>query len=110
MQPRDGSLDSAPGEGRCAGEALQENKTKRMHVSRGAGLCASSLLDGDIGHIDQASSELLGASHLVVETGVGRRVLLPAGFVERIDTAEQKIYVDRTKDQIRAAPEYDDWF
>ena len=48
--------------------------------------------------------------YLVVETGVGRRVLLPAGFVERIDTAEQKIYVDRTKDQIRAAPEYDDWF
>ena len=54
-------------------------------------------------HIDQASSELLGASHLVVETGVGRKVLLPAGFVERI-------YVDRTKDQIKAAPEYDDWF
>jgi hypothetical protein len=37
----------------------------------------------------------------------GRTVMLPAGVVERIDTAEKKIYVDRTKDQIKAAPEYD---
>ena len=35
-------------------------------------------------------------------------VLLPAGVVERIDTAEKKIYVDRTKDQIKNAPEYDE--
>ena len=100
---------------RCSALGLEPSLTDaRLGVGQGygwsCGLCASSLLDGDIGHIDQASSELLGASHLVVETGVGRRVLLPAGFVERIDTAEQKIYVDRTKDQIRAAPEYDDWF
>jgi hypothetical protein len=37
----------------------------------------------------------------------GRTVMLPAGVVERIDTAEKKIYVDRTKDQIKNAPEYD---
>ena len=33
--------------------------------------------------------------------------MLPAGVVERIDTAEKKIYVDRTKDQIKNAPGYD---
>jgi len=68
-------------------------------------------VDGDIGHVDQATNELLGASYLVVDTGpwiFGRKVLLPAGVVERIDTAEKKIYVDRTKDQIKDAPEYDE--
>ncbi len=69
-------------------------------------------VDGDIGHVDEATNELLGASYLVVDTGPwnGRTVLLPAGVVERIDTAEKKVYLDRTKDQIKAAPEYDDWF
>ena len=67
-------------------------------------------VDGDIGHVDEATNELLGSSYLVVDTGpwiFGRKVLLPAGVVERIDTAENKVYVDRTKDQIKAAPEYD---
>jgi PRC-barrel domain len=68
-------------------------------------------VDGDIGHVDQATNELLGESYLVVDTGpwiFGRKVLLPAGVVERIDTTEKKIYVDRTKDQIKHAPEYDE--
>jgi hypothetical protein len=45
-----------------------------------------------------------------VDTGpvFGRTVMLPAGVVERIDTAEKKIYVDRPKDQIKNSPEYDE--
>jgi hypothetical protein len=68
-------------------------------------------VDGDIGHVDEATNELLGSSYLVVDSGpwiFGRKVLLPAGVVERIDTVEPKVYVDRTKDQIKAAPEYDE--
>ena len=68
-------------------------------------------VDGDIGHVDQATDELLGSSYLVVDTGpwiFGRKVLLPAGVVERIDTVEHKVYVDRTKDQIKNSPEYDE--
>jgi hypothetical protein len=60
-------------------------------------------VDGDIGHVDEAT-------YPVGDTGpwiFGRKVLLPAGVVERIDTVEKKVYVDRTKDQIKAAPEYD---
>ena len=66
-------------------------------------------VDGDIGHVDEAINELLGGSYLLVDTGpvFGRTVMLPAGVVERIDTAEKKIYVDRTKDQIKNAPEFD---
>jgi PRC-barrel domain len=66
-------------------------------------------VDGDIGQVDEATYDV-GSSYLVVDTGpwiFGRKVLLPAGVVERIDTVEHKVYVDRTKDQIKAAPEYD---
>jgi hypothetical protein len=65
--------------------------------------------DGDIGKVDSATYET-GASYLIVDTGpwiFGRKVMLPAGVVERIDTVDEKVYVDRTKDQIKAAPEYD---
>ena len=65
-------------------------------------------VDGDVGHVDEATYEV--GSYLVVDTGpwiFGRKVMLPAGVVDRIDTVEHKVYVDRTKDQIKAAPEYD---
>ena len=67
-------------------------------------------VDGDIGHVDEAINELLGGSYLLVDTGpvFGRTVMLPAGVVERIDTAEKKIYLDRTKDQIKNSPEFDE--
>ncbi|AEB43366.1 MULTISPECIES: PRC-barrel domain-containing protein [Micromonospora] len=66
--------------------------------------------DGSIGKIDSDSSEV-NASYLVVDTGpwiFGKKVMLPAGTVNHVDHDEQKVYVDRSKDQIKAAPEYDD--
>lgn len=66
--------------------------------------------DGHIGEIDKHSDDI-DAAHIVVDTGVwifGKHALLPAGTIERIDTAEQKVYVNRTKDQIKAAPEFDE--
>ncbi|GGQ74786.1 PRC-barrel domain-containing protein [Couchioplanes azureus] len=65
--------------------------------------------DGGIGKIDEATYEV-GSAHLVVDTGpwiFGRKVLLPAGTVQRIDHDDRKVYVDRTKDQIKDSPEYD---
>jgi hypothetical protein len=67
-------------------------------------------IDGHIGRVDRATHET-GTAHLVIDTGpwiFGRRVMLPAGVIERIDTAEKMVYVDRTKDQIKDAPEYHD--
>ncbi|SDY56338.1 hypothetical protein SAMN05444365_102659 [Micromonospora pattaloongensis] len=66
--------------------------------------------DGGIGKIDSASHDV-NASYLVVDTGpwiFGKKVLLPAGVVNHVDHADRKVYVDRSKDQIKAAPEYDD--
>lgn len=63
--------------------------------------------DGDIGRIDEASDEV-GASSIVVDTGpwiFGRKVLLPAGTIERIDDEDESVFVDLTKEQIKNSPE-----
>ena len=65
--------------------------------------------DGSIGSIDEATYDV-GSACLVVDTGpwiFGRKVLLPAGTVQRVDHDDRKVYVDRTKDQIKESPEYD---
>ena len=65
--------------------------------------------DGSIGKVDEATYDT-GSSYLVVDTGpwiFGKKVLLPAGVVSRIDRDDEKVYVDRTKDQIKDAPEFD---
>ena len=66
--------------------------------------------DGGIGKVDRASHEV-NSSYLVVDTGpwiFGKKVMLPAGTVNHVDHDERKVYVDRSKDQIKAAPEYDE--
>jgi len=47
----------------------------------------------------------------VVDTGpwiFGKKVMLPAGVVSRVDHDDDKIFVNRTKDQIKDAPEFDE--
>jgi PRC-barrel domain protein len=65
--------------------------------------------DGPVGKIEDAAYEL-GSSWLVVDTGpwiFGKKVLLPAGTVESIDPEARKVYVDRTREEIKSAPEHD---
>lgn len=65
--------------------------------------------DGEIGTVDEATADA-DVSYVIVDTGpwiFDRRVMLPGGLIERIDVSEKKIYVDRTKDQIKHAPEFD---
>ncbi len=67
-------------------------------------------IDGSIGKVDEATYEV-GSSYVVVDTGpwiFGKKVLLPAGVIERIDAADEKVYVNRTKDQIKDSPEFDE--
>ncbi|MFG2339919.1 PRC-barrel domain-containing protein [Streptomyces yangpuensis] len=64
--------------------------------------------DGGIGKVDKHSDEV-GDAYLVVDTGVwifGKEVLLPASTVVSIDPEERIVYVDRTKGQIKDAPEF----
>jgi hypothetical protein len=65
--------------------------------------------DGGIGKIDDATGDV-GRSHLIVDTGpwiFGKKVLLPAGVVERVDLDAETVFVNRTKDEIKNAPEFD---
>jgi hypothetical protein len=67
-------------------------------------------IDGSIGKVDDATYEV-GSSYIVVDTGpwiFGKKVMLPAGVVQRVDPVEQKIFVNRTKDEIKTGPEFDD--
>jgi hypothetical protein len=67
-------------------------------------------VDGGIGKIDDASGEV-GRSQLVVDTGpwiFGKKVLLPAGTVERVDLDTETVFLRCTKDQIKNSPEFDE--
>ena len=67
-------------------------------------------LDGSIGKIDAATYDA-GSAYIVVDTGpwiFGKKVMLPAGVIRNSDPDEEKVFVNRTKDQIKNAPEFDD--
>ena len=66
--------------------------------------------DGSIGKIDEDTYEV-GGDFIVVDTGpwiLGKKVMLPAGVIERIDPDEDKVFVSRSKEQIKNAPEFDE--
>ncbi|GHB81665.1 hypothetical protein GCM10010347_60610 [Streptomyces cirratus] len=65
--------------------------------------------DGSIGKVDKHSEDV-GSAYIVVDTGpwiFGKEVLLPAGTISRVDADDRTIHVDRTKEQIKNAPEFD---
>ena len=67
-------------------------------------------VDGDIGKIDEATNEV-GGSYVVVDTGpwiFGKKVLLPAGLLRDVDVDAETVFVNRTKDEIKNAPEFDE--
>jgi hypothetical protein len=67
-------------------------------------------IDGSIGKVDEATYDV-GRSYIVVDTGpwiFGKKMMIPAGVVRSIDETEEVVFVSRTKDQIKHAPEYDD--
>jgi hypothetical protein len=65
--------------------------------------------DGSLGTIELATYDA-GSSYLLVDTGPwihGSRVMLPAGIVGRVDRHARKIYVQRSRDEIKNAPALD---
>jgi hypothetical protein len=67
-------------------------------------------LDGGIGKVDEATYEARG-SFIVVDTGpwiFGKKVLLPAGVIQDLDLDTETVFVNRTKEQIKNAPEFDE--
>src|ERR1051326_7432453 len=67
-------------------------------------------IDGSIGKIDEATNDVSG-SFIVVDTGpwiFGKKVMLPAGVISDVDLDAEQVFVNRTQDQIKNAPEYDE--
>jgi PRC-barrel domain len=67
-------------------------------------------VDGAIGKVESVMDSPQGTA-LVVDTGpwiFGKKVMLPAGVVSAIDVDDESVKVDRTKEEIKSAPELDD--
>ena len=65
--------------------------------------------DGDIGKIDEASTDT-SRQYLVVDTGFwifGKKRMIPAGVVTSVDHEDETVSVGMTKDQIKSAPDFD---
>ena len=66
--------------------------------------------DGSIGSIDE-SSAAAGSAYIVVDTGFwifGKKRLVPAGVVDRIDRPNEKVFVRMTKEQVKNAPDFEE--
>lgn len=62
--------------------------------------------DDAVGTIDAETNDV-GASYVVVDTGpwiFGRKVLLPAGTIERVDWAAEAVHLDLTADEVKGSP------
>ena len=86
--------------------------TYRDTTWRGNALVGFSVeaTDGGIGKVDDSTDDV-GGSFIVVDTGpwiFGKKVMLPAGVIDTVDFDAETVYVSRTKDEIKNAPEYDE--
>ena len=94
------------------GAAVSDIWTFRTeHALTGAELVGFSIeaTDGGIGKIDEGTEEM-GRTHLIVDTGpwiFGKKVMLPAGVVDRVDLDTETVFVRCSKDQIKNAPEFE---
>jgi hypothetical protein len=86
--------------------------TLGVDMTRGIDLVGFDIeaTDGGIGKIDEATYDV-GSSYVVVDTGpwiFGKKVMLPAGVIQRVDLDSETVHVDRTKDEIKNSPEFDE--
>ena len=65
--------------------------------------------NGHIGDVDEANFDE-GTGSLIVDTGFwifGKKRMVPVGMIERIDPEKRVLYLSCTKDEVKAAPDYD---
>jgi len=62
--------------------------------------------DGYVGTVSDATDEV-GASYIVVDTG-SKKVIIPAGVIDRIDAGGARVFLPLAKDQVKNAPELDE--
>lgn len=65
--------------------------------------------DAGIGKVDEAT-ETKGVGRLIVDSGswlTRGKVLLPFGIIEHVDFDTGTVFLDRSKEEIESAPEFD---
>jgi hypothetical protein len=66
--------------------------------------------DGHVGKIDKATRET-SRNYIVVDTGFwifGKKRLIPAGVIDRVDHDDRNVFVRMTKDEIKSAPDFEE--
>lgn len=68
--------------------------------------------DGEIGHVEDllAEDDSWIIRYVVVDTKnwwPGKKVLVAPEWMERVDWASQRVWIDLTRDEIKSSPEYD---
>ena len=89
--------------------SLWRLQTQGVRVSNLVGYDVEAT-DGHIGKIDSATDETDRYS-VVVDTGLwifGKKRLIPAGVIDRVDDGNKKVFLSMTKDRVKGAPDYDD--
>jgi hypothetical protein len=65
-------------------------------------------LDGRVGTVAEATGQT-GRGYVVVDADSSvfrKKVVLPAGVIDRVDRVAKRVYVNRTKNEIKNAPEF----
>jgi hypothetical protein len=65
-----------------------------------------SATDGRLGTVD-AATYARSESYVVVDLVSGKRALLPAALIHRVDLALATVFIDRSKDEVSSAPQYE---
>jgi len=67
-------------------------------------------LDGRIGTVAEAT-DATGRGYVVLDADssvFGKKVVLPAGVIDRVDRVAKRLYVNRTRNEIKNAPDLGD--
>jgi hypothetical protein len=67
-------------------------------------------VDGSAGKVDEATYDTRDRC-IVVDTGFwrfARKHVLPAAVIDRVDGGEGKVYISKTKDDVKHAPDWDE--
>ncbi|MFD7100436.1 PRC-barrel domain-containing protein [Streptomyces xanthophaeus] len=64
--------------------------------------------DGSIGKVDKHSEDV-ERSYVVVDTGpwiFGRKVMIPAGLITRVELQDETVHLSCTRSQVKASPDF----
>ena len=101
-------------------DSIEPEGTRGLQAKAGAGAGETTAhefidfkvdaADGHIGSVDDVQT-VGDDSYLLVSTGgtiLSKKVLVPAGMIERVDRDGKTLHLDRTKDEIKNAPAFDE--